>query len=631
MAAGSIIVDLLMKTGSFETDTGRAEKRLKQLKKEAEDLGKKLGIAFAVVGAASVALVKNAIDAADAIDDLSQKTGVAAKELSALAYAAEIEGVSSDALGGSLVKLTKNMSDAARGTGEAVEGFKALGISVKDSSGFLKSSEQVFSEIAGKFGAMEDSAEKTALAVNLFGKSGAELIPLLNYGSQGLERMRVEAEELGLVIGGELAAQAGEFNDNLARIGLAVRGVATRAATDLLPALNDVSQAFVDMAKSQAFIETSSAIVNSVISGLINVFQVVAVVGSDVGFVFLSIGREIGALVAQMGALATLDINGFKAISAAVKEDGERARKELDKFQARIMAIGQPTDSLASYGNEGRNKPAQTFARGRIQLAPAGKPKKEEIGTAILDPLAATRNTFLRSEKDYEGVLEITERLNKEFDELKEKNIGTAILDPLEDTKNLFLRSEKDYQGASDALADLIEQQERSKSLGQEIGYQFAYAFEDAITGAAKLSDALKRLGQDILRLLVNRFITQAIVGAVDANFGTSGTANRRATGGPVSQGEPYMVGERGPEMFVPNTAGRIVPNGSGGGAVDVQIINNGQPVSAKATTSKQDMRTVVKVVLDAVGASLASGSGAPADGLRSRGVFMDGALPRRA
>ena len=129
MASGSIVVDLLLKTGSFETDTGRAEKRLKQLKKEAEDLGKKLGIAFAVVGAASVALVKNAIDAADAIDDLSQKTGIAAEELSALAYAADIEGVS-DALGGSLVRLSKNISDAARGTGEAVEGFRALGIKI---------------------------------------------------------------------------------------------------------------------------------------------------------------------------------------------------------------------------------------------------------------------------------------------------------------------------------------------------------------------------------------------------------------------------------------------------------------------------------------------------------------------
>jgi hypothetical protein len=343
MAAGSIIVDLLMRTGSFESDTKRAEKRLQELKKEAEALGVKIGLAFVAVGAAAVALVKNAIDGADAMSKLAQQTGTTVESLSALSYAAKLADVSNEELGAALVKLTKNMSDAANGTGEAVKGFDALGISVKNADGTLKSSDQVLTEIAEKFAGFKDGAEKTALAVNLFGKSGAQLIPLLNSGAAGLEEMKKEAEALGLVLSTDMARSAEAFNDNLTRMGQAIAGVGNRAATELLPALNSISEAMVDLAKNEAFVSVTTDVLKAAVGGLVTIFQTIAVVGSDVGFVFLSVGREIGAWAAQLHALATGNLQGFRAISDAVKADGERARAELDKFQARVMAIGQPS------------------------------------------------------------------------------------------------------------------------------------------------------------------------------------------------------------------------------------------------------------------------------------------------
>lgn len=384
MAAGSIIVDLLMRTGSFETDTKRAEKRLAEMKKEAEKVGAAIGVAFVAVGAASVALVKNAIDAADATSKLAQQTGTTVEELSALTYAAGLADVSQEELGGALVKLTKNMSDAARGTGEAIEGFDALRISVKNADGTLKSSDQVLAEIADRFAGFSDGAEKTALAVNLFGRSGAQLIPLLNAGAAGLKEMKEEAARLGLVLDTDMARSAEEFNDNLTRIGQSIKGIATGAATQLLPALNDVSKAFVDVAKSQAFVETSSAIVKAAIDGLIVVFQTLSVVGSDVGFVFLSVGREIGAWAAQINALARGDLQGFRAISDAVKADGERARAELDKFQARVMAIGRggagSLGAAAGINSPMLNAPARTAAP--RMASKAEKPEKPKITDA---------------------------------------------------------------------------------------------------------------------------------------------------------------------------------------------------------------------------------------------------------
>lgn len=343
MAAGSIIVDLLMRTGAFETDTKRAEKRLADLRKEAEKIGVAIGAAFAVVGTTAVALVKHSIDAADATSKLAQQTGTTVEELSALTYAAKLADVSQEELGSALVKLTKNMSEAANGSGDAAEAFKLLGISVKNSDGSLKGADKVLGELADKFAGFEDGPEKTALALALFGKSGASLIPLLNGGAEGLKEMREEAEKLGLIISEETGKNAEAFNDNLTKLGEAVNGVGNRFAADLLPMLVDASGKFVDLAKDETTVSTATDILKGAVNGLLAIFQVLAVVGSDVGFVFLSVGREIGAWAAQIAALGQGDLKGFTAISDAVKEDGERARAELDKFQARVMNIGNPT------------------------------------------------------------------------------------------------------------------------------------------------------------------------------------------------------------------------------------------------------------------------------------------------
>jgi hypothetical protein len=341
MTAGSIIVDLLMRTASFETDTKRAEKRLADMRKEAERIGKGIGVAMAAVGVAAVALVKNSIDAADATGKLAQQTGTTVEELSALTYAASLADVSQEELAAGLVKLTRTMSEAEAGNKDAAASFDALGIKLRNTDGSLKSSDQVLREIASRFASMPDGIEKTNAAVELFGRSGAQLIPLLNGGASGMQAMREEAERLGVVISTDTAKAAEEFNDNITRVTAAITGLANRATADLLPSLGAVSEELVALAKSEETVAVATALIRGAIDTAIVLFQTLAVVGSDVGFVFLGVGREIGAWIAQIEAAARGDWQGFKAISEAVKADGERAREELDKFQARIMAIGR--------------------------------------------------------------------------------------------------------------------------------------------------------------------------------------------------------------------------------------------------------------------------------------------------
>ena len=298
-----------------------------------------VGAAFSVLGGVaasvfSVQAVKGAVDMLDQLDDLSEKTGIATEALSALRYAGEVVGTPVEALATGIRKLSLNMAAAAGGGKEQAAAFQAIGVSFKNLDGSLRGSDQVLGAIADKFASFRDGPEKAALAVELFGKAGADMIPLLNKGSAGIDELRAEAERLGVVFSGDLAGQAAEFNDNLKKIQISAQGFATTLAAELVPSLNELAKIMLESK------DGSNSLAQIMGTGLKTALEAIVLLGTDVAFVLKGIGREIGAIGAQAAALATLDIKGFNAISQAVKEDGVRAKKELDALQARILGAG---------------------------------------------------------------------------------------------------------------------------------------------------------------------------------------------------------------------------------------------------------------------------------------------------
>lgn len=254
----------------FTGDTRNAVSAVGRLKTElaALDAVSSKALGFGLAGAATaavagiVAMTKSVADQGDALNKMSQKTGLAVEELSKLQYAADLSGVSSEALQKGLVSLSGGMVEAATGAGPLAEKYAALGITLRNADGTMKSSGAVLGELADRFAAMPDGVEKTALATDLFGKRlGAEMIPMLNGGAAGLKAMGDEAEALGLVMSSKLAKESEAFNDNLDRLGKLSSSVGISIGNALIPALNRVMTAFVEAKKAGgSFWESLNAI-----------------------------------------------------------------------------------------------------------------------------------------------------------------------------------------------------------------------------------------------------------------------------------------------------------------------------------------------------------------------------------
>lgn len=200
----------------------------------------------AVTAASAVTQFSQALRTLDMLDDMAEKTGVSVEALSKLRFAGESVGTTTEQLGGGLRKLAKLMGDAAGGSDEAAEIFKALGVSFNDANGKLRNTDEVLADIADRFSKWEDGPAKAAWSMKVFGKSGEDLIPVLNLGKSGMNDLATEATKLGAVLDKDAAENAAKLNDNLKKISLVSESAAASIMNPLVDALGKLSQAFID-------------------------------------------------------------------------------------------------------------------------------------------------------------------------------------------------------------------------------------------------------------------------------------------------------------------------------------------------------------------------------------------------
>tara|TARA_R100001463_G_scaffold1664_3_gene7297 strand:- start:75 stop:1733 length:1659 start_codon:yes stop_codon:yes gene_type:complete len=300
--------------------------------------------AMAVILAAGAfsRVVTGAINQADAFGKLSRQTGIAADTLQSYVNAGKLAGVEQGTIEKGLRRLAQSMREANQGVATYEDAYKALGVTVRDSGGNLKDSEVVLGQLADRFKEMPNGATKAALAMEIFGRSGAQLIPMLNEGGDALERWNYETSE-------GFEANAEYFNDQLTMLGFGFDGFRKQLADELLPALNSIVEAFQDLFDSKndwnGLFEAISISVRTLAFGLMST----AVALEEVGHYLARLKRRAGRM---FGGKAMDDPDG-----GYVKGVMERFKRNQEIFKKITVGESEAGDAYGfKKGTEDANK-----------------------------------------------------------------------------------------------------------------------------------------------------------------------------------------------------------------------------------------------------------------------------------
>lgn len=316
-----LVVRLEAESAKLHRDLDRSNKKLSKFERNAKRAGKALK-AFGKIGVAGLAstsvvlgvMARKTLDLADRIGKLSQTTGLSSEQLSRLRYQAELSGSNFAVLTKGVVKFQRAMYDANNGLATQADAFGELGIAVANNDGTLRKTEDVMGDLAESFKGMEDGAKKSAIAQVLIGRAGAEMIPFLNAGRDGLKEMADEADALGITMDGKLTSAAERTNDNLSRIKTALEGVFLRVMAQAMPRIEEFTKALVRWVKDGDKVAETVTFIG-------NAMKTVATVATIVGGLLEIVGRGIGA----MAAAASFAIEGDFSKALQVMQDGTRS------------------------------------------------------------------------------------------------------------------------------------------------------------------------------------------------------------------------------------------------------------------------------------------------------------------
>lgn len=608
-----LVVRLEAETARYQSELEKARGKLSNFDRDASESAKRIGAAVgvALAGAATgaAALVKQAIDASDELAKMSRSTGISTEALSQLQYAAGLSGV--DDLSGSLNKLNRSIGEAAQGSKAQADAFAALGVSVVDANGNIRDTESVLTDVAQAFSEYEDGAAKSTIAQDLFGRSGAQLISFLNEGADGLAVLRQEADSFGLTVSQQTAQQAEAFNDQLSRIGSIGAGVTQQVQAQLLPTLNDLADQFLDTAKQGDLAKKTAVILDVALRGLI-------VTAITLKSFFEAVGTTIGAALAAAvtffrdGPTAAARILGEASsdVRQQVSEDIEAIVKVWKAGNDEIVKSAEQTQqALEGAATPGRRQLRLPVAQGGAgapndQVSERAKQQRAEIDEAArqLEQLRSQAESLKESLRTPDEILaDQRELIDTLYDNLlisaetRTRAIQAANDEYYRSLDGMVEETEK----ATDQMSVFADQAARNM---QDAFAEFLFdPFKDGVQGMLKsFVDALRRMAAEYLATLAIQQIGNALGGGAGSGLAAL-FGGGRATGGPVDPGRFYVVGEQGPELLVPRSAGTVVPlDGAGGGSPRITVNNYGTPQSYRVeSVSRDEVRLIARDVVD--------------------------------
>jgi hypothetical protein len=353
--AGQSVKELGSAFGQLATGdiSGAFDKVQSAIKPMLEELGAAGGVSgtavagFMAVGVAATALAVKGAEAAAQLEELSHATGMTVESLSLLGDVAKTKGVGIDEMARSMERMERSALQAAQAGPKAKNAYTDLGLAVTDAQGRMKSAQTLFDEISTKFAAMPDGPEKTAEAMKIFGRAGANMIALLDEGGAHLDELKAHFIALNDVTSGPTAAASAELKENMTLLGAAFGGIQNELTADLVPALNVVAKAFI------AFFEENQSEIKAFVDGVAEVAKVTLNVFQELGLVFSLIyrafftavdelqvfGRTVGQVFSDIAGGRFGDI--YKDVKAGGKEAADEFKFNMDAAFKSIQDTGK--------------------------------------------------------------------------------------------------------------------------------------------------------------------------------------------------------------------------------------------------------------------------------------------------
>lgn len=314
--AGRAFVELYADGTKLARGLKQARDRLKAWGATVQGVGNKIFAAGAALAGPLAAAAKAFSDAGSDLADMSQRTGASVEALSELGFAANQSGADLETLENGLKKMQKKLADAAGGSAEANAALQRLGLS----SAALKdlAPDAQFAALADRIASIADPAQRTAAAMDVFGKAGTQLLPLLNEGSQGIEQLREEARALGISMSTEDATAAEAFGDDLSRLWQTMKSGLFRVGAALAPVLSELVQQFTvgAAAVSKWVNENRPAIVAGLKLAGALLAGGAALIG--VGVVLKGFGLVVGGIGSAIAIALAVAKVAFAGLAAAV-------------------------------------------------------------------------------------------------------------------------------------------------------------------------------------------------------------------------------------------------------------------------------------------------------------------------
>lgn len=635
----SIVMEAL--TGSFVTDVKRAsrefERETKRMQQRAEatgrNIGAGIGLALTAAGAALGVAFRNAVDRADELAETAEKLGVSVESFTSLGFAAKFSGVEMDKFGNAIRAFSSRI--------EKTEPLiKALGVTTRDAStGALRPATDIIRDLGETFQELPEGIEQSQLAAELFGtKLGAEMIPVLNRGTDGLRDMEERAKELGYVLTRDSAEAAGKFKDQLDLLGIALNSSILKA----VPTATEAMESFTKTVTDPAFIDGLGAAIK-LVADLANGFAILFNKASEAALSMKSfnsdqsdtqLDRRLAALQTRINAARQASGGELPANFEITMPDVARAMKEREQIireirrraladQEKAVSGAEAPEARTTEQNDAVTRLMEAMKAQQAEAEKAASSRRAAAESAR-DQAAAERELaqaveeearMMQAAREKQADIEAELRAAVEAEDIARQNalqVGKDLISDLQFELELMKMTNAERAVAiqlrgmdaeavaryGDEIAALNEQIEANVKVTQQMdGLRDATAnlFDDLISGTVSAKDAFRSFVDDILanitRMIANNFAQSLFGGMGQSGGGIFGGIAQSlfgglfggglAGGGPVSGGTPYIVGENGPELFIPQSAGRIANNaevrGMGRGGTTINISVEGQ------------------------------------------------------